>query len=185
MLKFNMSKTSTAFASIVCLFVFTAHAKLAKKGEASVQFFAKGTVPGLSINGKGSDLMVSDDGANLTVIAPLGNLKTGIDLRDKHMKEKYLHTDKFPNAELVVARSALKIPASGDASGEAEGTFKIHGQSKSARFRYEAKREGSTFHVVGKVSVNITDFGVEKPSHLGVGVKPEIDLEVRFDVEEK
>ena len=63
MLKFNMSKTSTAFASIVCLFVFTAHAKLAKKGEASVQFFAKGTVPGLSINGKGSDLMVSDDDA--------------------------------------------------------------------------------------------------------------------------
>ena len=40
------------------------------------------------------------------VVVNLKSLKTGIDLRDKHMRsEDYLHTDRYPDARTAAARS--------------------------------------------------------------------------------
>ncbi len=181
-----MLRRHTAFAlSLVTLIAFSAHAKLSRKGDPAVSFFAKGTVPGLSINGKTNELNVSDDGTNVVVSVPLSKLTTGIDLRDKHLKEKYLNVAQFPNAELTIARTALKIAPAGDVSGDAEGSLKIHGQAKNVKFHFDAKRDGTTFHVSTKFTINILDFGIEKPSHLGVGVKPDIEIEAKFDAEDK
>ena len=38
------------------------------------------------------------------------SLDTGIDLRNKHMREKYLEVQKYPNAVLTVDRSTLHFP---------------------------------------------------------------------------
>ena len=184
-----MLRRHTAFAlSLVALVAFSAHAKISRKGDPSVSFFAKGTVPGLSINGKTNELNelnVSDDGTNVVVTVPLGKLTTGIELRDKHLKEKYLNVAQFPNAQLTIAHTARKIAPDGDVSGDAEGSLKIHGQAKNVKFHFDAKRDGTTFHVSTKFTVNMMDFGIEKPSHLGVGVKPDVEIEAKFDAEDK
>ena len=46
----------------------------------------------------------------LALTVRLDTLDTGIALRNKHMKETYLETDKFPEARLEVARAALRVP---------------------------------------------------------------------------
>jgi polyisoprenoid-binding protein YceI len=151
-----------------------AYAKLAGSG-GEVSFTAIGP-GGLKIVGNTSQISVKEDGTNAVVSVPLGGLSTGIALRDKHMKEKYLETDKYPNAELTVARSAVK-----EGSGSAQGTMKIHGQSKPVTFSYNAKKSGSGYAVDGTVRVNIKDFGIEVPSYLGVTVKPDVEVAVKFN----
>jgi polyisoprenoid-binding protein YceI len=160
--------------SAVIAVAFAAHAKFAANG-GDVQFNATGP-GGLKITGTTTQISVKEDGANVVVTVPLGNLDTGIALRNKHMKEKYLETDKYPNAELVVAKSALKA----DGGGSATGTMKIHGKSKDVSFTYNAKKGGSGIAVDGVAHINIKEFGVEVPSYLGVTVKPEVDLNVKF-----
>lgn len=147
---------------------------------ASVSFTAVGPA-GMKIVGTTSELAVNDDAQKIVVVVPLSGLKTGIDLRDKHMREKYLEVAQYPTAELEVTRSALNLPADGaNASGKAQGTMKIHGKSKPVSFQWSAKRAGTSYDVSGSVQVNVKDFGIEIPSYLGVTVKPDVDVQVKF-----
>jgi predicted outer membrane repeat protein len=151
-----------------------AHAKLSGSG-GEVSFTAVGP-GGLKIVGNTSQINVKEDGANVVVSVPLSNVDTGISLRNKHMKEKYLEVDKYPNAELTVARASVK-----EGSGTAQGTLKIHGQTKPVSFSYNASKNGSAFAVTGSMRVNIKDYGIDVPSYLGVTVKPDVDVAVKFN----
>jgi polyisoprenoid-binding protein YceI len=175
-----MKKTLSALTlSLVALAsVGVAQAKLAGSG-GEVSFTATGPA-GLKIVGTTSQIAIKEDGANVVVSVPLSSVDTGIALRNKHMKEKYLEVDKYPNAELTVARSAVK-----EGSGSAQGTMKIHGQSKPVTFNYNAKKAGEGFAVDGTVHININEYGVEVPSYLGVTVKPGVDIAVKFSATDK
>ena len=164
-------------------FSLVAAAKLSTTGSSTAGFRASGP-GGINIEGKTSDLKVADDGKSVTITVGLGALDTGISLRDKHTKEA-LETDKFPTAELTVARSELKFPAAGaESSGDAKGKLKIHGQTKDVTFHYTAKLDGETLAIKGSSKVDMTDFGIKTPSYLGVGVKPGIELSVAFQAKD-
>lgn len=161
-----------------------AGAALAKTGSSDVEFRAKGPV-GMTIIGKTSDLEIADDGKTLVVKVPLANLRTGIGLRDRHMKEKYLQVDRYPDAELSVAHSGLRFPAKGATlQAAAIGRLTLHGVARNVHFRYEAKNSGSVYSVQGLLHLNMHDYGIRVPSYLGITVKPNVDVKVEFQVKQ-
>lgn len=172
----------TAAVAVVLSTAALADAKLAKTNdEPSVAFHAVGSVPGMKIDGSTNELNVSDDGTNVKITVPLGKLDTKITLRNDHMRNKYLEVGTYPNAELTVARSALKIPAVGaSTSGDAPGTMRIHGKDKAVTFHYAAGNAGGKISVKGSVHLNINDYGIVIPSYAGVTMKPDVDIEVSF-----
>jgi polyisoprenoid-binding protein YceI len=159
-----------------------AWAKLSKTGDASTGFKAAGPA-GLTIDGKTADMTIADDGTTVTITVPLNNLTTGIGLRDEHMK-KALETGAYPTTTLTVARAALKIPASGDASGDAPGQLTLHGTTKPVTVHYTASKSGDTINVKGSMTVNVDDYGIKRPSYLGVTVKPEVDINTAFQAKD-
>ena len=62
--------------------------------------------------------------------------------------------------------------------------MKIHGQSKPVTVHYEATRDGDVITVKGAARVNMAEFGIKPPSYLGVGVKPEVDVNVSFQAKD-
>lgn len=172
----------SAVALVVLSAAGLADAKLAKTSdEPSVAFHAVGSVPGMKIDGSTNELNVTDDGTNVKIIVPLGKLDTKISLRNDHMRNKYLEVGTYPNAELTVARSALKFPAVGASSqGDATGTMKIHGKEKQVSFHYAAGNSGGKITVKGSVHLNINDYGIVIPSYAGVTMKPDVDVEISF-----
>jgi polyisoprenoid-binding protein YceI len=159
---------------------FSADARLAA-GQGHVSFTAQGPA-GMTIVGNSEALKVAEDQGNVKVSVALSTVTTGIALRDKHMHEKYLEVASYPNAEFSVARTALNVPAGGDAvDSTANGTMSIHGKSQPAAIRYVAKRTPAGFHVTGTVHVNMNDYGIATPSYMGVSVKPGVDINVAFD----
>ena len=161
-----------------------AHAMLARTGDAAAHFTATGP-GGLRILGKTGELQVADSGSTLKVTVPAASLRTGIDLRDRHLREKYLQAAQYPNIQLEAQRSALKQPpAGGSVTAEADGTLSMHGKSKTVRFKYTAQHEGGRIKVEGALRIDIRDFGIEVPSYLGLKVKPEVDAGARFYVTE-
>jgi polyisoprenoid-binding protein YceI len=158
-----------------------ADAALVLSESPDLAFTASGPA-GLSIVGKTSDFTVADHEQGIKVNVGLSNLSTGIGLRDKHMKEKYLEVQKYPNAELQVERSALNLPGPGqDTSADADGTLSLHGQTHPVKFHYKAKREGDKYSVQGTMHLNMRDYGIAVPSYLGITVKPDVDVAVKFD----
>ncbi|APR81597.1 Hypothetical protein A7982_06946 [Minicystis rosea] len=176
----NRSLIAGLIASIVTGAALTAHAKISAQ-SSSVEFTAVGPA-GLKIVGNSSDLRAAETDDSIVVAVPLAKLDTGIDLRNKHM-QKYLETDKTPEAELIVTKSAIGYPNVG--SGEATGQLKLHGQTKPVKFRYEAKKSGNGYAVTGGFRINIKEFGIEPPSYLGVTVKPDVDVAVKFNALDK
>ena len=160
-------------------FALVAAAKLSKTGTSTTTFKAVGPA-GLNIAGTTSDMSIADDGTTVTITVPLANISTGISLRDKHTRNA-LEVDKYPNVTLAVARSALKFPADGaDSSGDAKGSMTLHGTTKDVTFHYTAKRAGSTYTVSGSTTINVDNFGVNRPSYLGVTVKPDVGIDTAF-----
>lgn len=161
-----------------------AHAAYVRTGDAIVEFVAVGP-GGLRIVGKTGDLQVTDAGAAIKVTVPLAGLKTGIDTRDNHLREKYLHVRQHPTAELEVPRAALKLPAAGGTvTDETDGTLRLHGVARKVRFKYTLRHEGGRIKVEGGFRIDIRDFGMEIPSYMGLKVRPQVDAGAHFYVTE-
>jgi polyisoprenoid-binding protein YceI len=177
MRSFRVSFAALAFGiGAVCLLIpGDAAAKLAGSSGTAV-FHAKATPGDLSIDGTTSDVAVADDGTNVTVTVQLGNISTGMSLRDRHTK-KALEVGSFSNASLSVPRASLNF-AGGTA--DAKGALTIHGQTKQVSFHYTATKSGNSFAVKGTTHILLTDYGIQVPSYVGVTVKNDVDLEVSF-----
>jgi polyisoprenoid-binding protein YceI len=98
----------------------------------------------------------------------LKNLKTGLELRDKHT-QKYLETATYPEAILV--------SASGKA-GQGSGKLKIRGIEKdvAGTFKIEGKMLKADF------KVNIADYGIKDINYMGVGVEDIVVIHVTVPV---
>ncbi len=135
----------------------------------------------MKLVGTTSDLDIDDQGAKFVIKVPLRNLTTGIALRDDHMRNKYLQVGTYPNAELTIDRSALRLPGGdGCASGDAPGSKALHGKTKAVNVHYTVARGGGQLHVGGTTHVDLRDYGIDVPSYLGVTVKPDVDAEAQF-----
>lgn len=177
-------RTAITALSLSLLVSLPAAAELKATGESKVNFRAVGPA-GFKIDGKGKDLSLEDDGEKLKVIVPLKDLDTGIELRNRHMTEKYLEVAKYPNAELTIPWKAIEKPADGATKeGKAKGTMAIHGKTQEVPFTYRVSRKGEVYSVKGEVPVNIKDYDIKIPSYLGVTVKPNVDVSVEFDAKE-
>jgi len=181
--RFHTSLLGGAALLAMVTFSLVAAAKLNKTGSSSTSFKAAGPA-GLSIEGTTADMTVADDGTTVTITIPLANIDTGIGLRNEHTK-KALEVGTYPTTTLTVARSALKFPAAGaESSGDAKGSLTLHGQTKDISFHYVAKLNGNTYEVKGTSKINVDDFGVKRPSYLGVTVKPDVDLTTAFQAQD-
>ena len=176
------SKLATTLAVAILAVAGLADAKLSRVGDqaAKAHFHASGPA-GMAIDGSTTDVAVTDDGTSLKVVVTLSKLETGVKLRDEHTREKYLEVGKYPTATLTVARSALKFPSDGASStGDAQGTMNIHGKDKAVTFHYSATKKGAAISVSGNVALDITDYGINVPSYLGITVKKDVAADVSF-----
>jgi polyisoprenoid-binding protein YceI len=152
-----------------------------RTGAATALFNGKGP-GGFKLEGKTDELTLKDDGKTVTFTVPLANLKTGIDLRDRHMREKYLQVDQYPNIVLEVPWSEIKLPEPGQSVTQTlKGKLTLHGQTKEVPVEYTVKRNGEVYEAVGKMPLNLKDYGVEVPGYMGVTVKPDIDTTTTFN----
>jgi len=176
-----MPRRASLAALLIVLPLLVAATKLT--GEPTAGFHGRGP-GGFGVDGKTHELRVEDDGTTLKITVPLAGLQTGIGLRDKHMREKYLQVDKFPDAILEVPWSGVKLPGDGQSGeGSAPGKMTLHGKSKDVQVKYRIVRTGTRYQVTGNVPVNLKDYDIEVPSYMGVTVQPDIDASAAFTAE--
>ena len=152
-----------------------ASAEFRSAGDDEVRFLARGPA-GMKISGEASDLKASEKGGKLRIKVPVDDLKTGIGLRDKHLK-KYIKSRKHKKAVLVVERSKLKLPGNDKTvKGSAKGEFTLAGVTKPLKFTYKAKRTGSELRIEARavarcrspISPPPCDLARKRPSRKGI-----------------
>lgn len=179
----SISRWSVGLAVAALTFSVVAHAAFKSVGEGTSGFLAVGP-GGLKIEGTGTGVTASEAGGKITVKAPLNNFKTGITLRDDHLK-KALKADVNKYATFTVDRSALSIPSGKEVTGKGKGHFALNGVTKEAEFDYKASPAGGgAIEVQGRASIDMTEYKLEQPCYLGVCVDKEVKVKVKFKVSE-
>jgi polyisoprenoid-binding protein YceI len=94
----------------------------------------------------------------------LNTLNTGITLRDKHMRENYLETKKFPFAEFTGKFETLPILKSTFQKVQVKGSFKLHGVTKEVRISGEIRQLSTgELELRAEWIVSLEDYKIEVP----------------------
>ncbi len=151
-----------------------------KAKEGQVEFLAKGTL--LKINGKGKgvegNVVVDNDIANGELILDLDSLKTGINLRDEHMKNKYLHLKEYPNAILNIEN--MPVPNNFKGKSNFNGTLLLHGIKKPVSGVVDLKgiKDGK-LHIYAEFDIKISNFNIDLPSFKGITLTEDVKIKVQ------
>lgn len=121
---------------------------------------------------KGEAILEGDTVTAKNIVVGLKDLKTGITLRDKHAKEKYLEVDKFPEAVLVYATGK---------DGKGEGRLRIRGIEKEIRGTYEIIGD----YLKAEFPIKLSDFGITNIKYMGLGVDDIVKVQVKVPLRKK
>jgi polyisoprenoid-binding protein YceI len=111
----------------------------------------------------------------------LSTLDTGIELRNTHLREKYLEVRRgaeFASAVLSAVRLAKVDGPTFRGQTPFQGTLLLHGTRRPVAGQADIQPEGDGVHVVASFPVRIDDYGIEAPRYLGVGVKNEVQVKI-------
>jgi polyisoprenoid-binding protein YceI len=174
--------------SIIFLMLFTGLNSYAatKVTKSEVSFTAVGRPAFIKATGilpiEKADLKIESGKLSGNLIVPLTKLDSGIETRDEHLKEKYLHVDKHPMAKLTLENIDL---VSIKSKSKVLGKLMLHGVEKEIPIEVEAKMEGKKLEVKADLEVILTDFSIELPSFQGITAAKNVKIEVQstFEIE--
>jgi polyisoprenoid-binding protein YceI len=156
---------------------------LVVSGAGDVRVLAHGPA-GLRVEGRSAEVSVDDEISALVFRVPIAPIDTGIGLRNRHLREA-LEVEKFPVATLRVQRDRLVAPGAEASDGLAIGELTLHGRTRPVGIHYRAQRAAALTRVRGSLQIDVRDFGIELPSYAGIGVSPEVEIEVELSLDLK
>ena len=112
----------------------------------------------------------------------LNTLDTGIGLRNRHMRENYLETEKFPTTHFK--GSLIKIDKSNpnEITALAQGKMFIHGVERLKSVQVTIKKEGDKLRVIGEFEVKLSDYGITVPSIMFYKIDEAMQLKIDFSL---
>jgi polyisoprenoid-binding protein YceI len=113
----------------------------------------------------------------------LVTIDTGIELRNQHLREKYLEVAKGKGFDKAVLSEIQLNLAEGEAfEGRTPftGVLLLHGVKHPVAGTAEVRREGPGRRVRAEFPLVLTDFGITPPEYLGVGVAGKLLVKVQF-----
>lgn len=155
-----------------------------RKGESPVTFLATGKPGFLKIRGEGAHLTgkARIKGGKLSGIfdVDLSDLETGINLRDEHMQEKYLETEKFPKARLVLEPLPID-PKKGADEQPFKGKLTLKGVKKPVKGTFSLEFvDAKTAKGEAKFDLSIEDYPIGVPTHLGITMAEKVEVTAVF-----
>jgi polyisoprenoid-binding protein YceI len=111
----------------------------------------------------------------------LATIDTGIDLRNRHLREKYLEIAKGKGFDRAVMSEILVSDAQDDAfEGRTvfTGMLLLHGVRREVTGTGVVRRQSPGVRVQATFPLTLTDFGVEPPEYMGVGVANKVIVSV-------
>ena len=156
-----------------------------EQNQGQVEFLAVGRPSFLKIRGeKGrakGNLLVTATTLSGTLAVELSAFDTGLDMRNRHMKETYLEVEKFPRALLHLEGVSLPVNFLASLQTSAESVpftakLELHGVVREVKGVTSIHRDGDRVTGEAKFKLDLTDFAIAIPSYSGVTVAKEVSI---------
>lgn len=154
--------------------------------DPSVKFLAIGNPSAIHIQGTTKTLETEktswkDGKFSGTYHVPLDQLETGISMRDRHMKEKYLETAKYPKADLSIADCPVK-----EGETACEGSLTLHGVTKKIPMKVTWTKLGEEkgakkWKANTEFGLKLSDYGISIPKFANITVAEDVAVQVESE----
>jgi len=154
--------------------------------------FVVGTnVPAVNVHGKSTALQgrvrvrKGPDGPQLEQIdaaVPVESLRTGMGLRDSHMR-KYVFTTsdgQTPDLRFVAAKATCEKVSGNQSTCQVNGDLTIRGTARPFAIDLKVTEDGGAFRASGDAVVKLSAYGIPQPSQLGVSTSDEVNVRLEF-----
>jgi len=131
------------------------------------------------------DLGVTGSSAALSgsLAVDLTTLDTGIGLRNRHLRDRYLEVDRgsdFTHAVLTAVVLGAMPPADSAGRTSFGGTLTLHGTSRSVSGDTRIEPHPNGRRVEAEFAISLSSFEIPPPRYLGIGVQDEVRVRVNF-----
>ena len=193
--------------TILCLFAMTLPVGLSAQSlvrsetvqvdKGVAKFDARTNIPGVKVRGesdalranvlvhRGPDQLVLEE---IEAWLPIKSLETGMGIRDNHLHNYIFKTAGGQTPDLRFTGANLSCPGRGsEVECNISGTLTIRGVGRPFTLAAKIREQGGSvtaFRVVGEGSVKLSDYGIERPSYLGVTMKDSVKLQLEFNAKE-
>ena len=120
--------------------------------------------------------------AELYFEVEVGSFDTGIGLRNRHMKEDYLHTDKYPLTHFKGQISSSKKISETEFDVTTSGKLFLHGVTKDVTITGKIYKLQNGFKLKSDFSFKLPDYKIKVPKFMFVRISEEIKLQLDFIV---
>lgn len=114
----------------------------------------------------------------------LDALDTGIGLRNRHMKENYLKTFRYPYAQFNGKIVQVERLSDTESKVLVEGEMFIHGVAKQLRLNGTIQKYNDSYRINSEFKIKLSDYKIDIPSFMFMRISEEIKLVVDFFVKE-
>jgi len=155
-----------------------------KQGHAEV--YSKSTLE--NFTGKSDYLVGQVNLADSSVdfYLDLSTLSTGVELRDEHMQEEFLETNKYPFAQFSGKLISPFDPTLSDTQQvKVKGEFKLHGVTRTIIVRGKMAEKNNHLYVSANWKLQLPDYKIKVPQVLFMKVSKTQKLSIRAMLDEK
>ncbi len=110
----------------------------------------------------------------------LNTLDTGIGLRNRHMRDDYLETDKYPRAIFSGTVSKIDTLDTQNYRIHAKGVFVLHGVEKPFDVEVLVEENGQNLLVSSQFDIHLKDFDIKVPKLMFVKISQVINVQLAF-----
>lgn len=165
---------------------YSAEYNVDKAKKNSVKFISDAPIEdfeGVTDNIDGYMTFEGEDIANNSAIyfeTDLRTIDTGIGLRNRHMRENYLETDKYPMAQYKgKITKAVKKP-NGEFEVETDGEMTIHGVTRNLKTKGVVIDQGDGLKIRTNFPIKLSDYKIGIPQVMFMKINEEMKLELIF-----
>lgn len=153
------------------------------------EFIATGKPGFIKIDGVGSgltgQLQVTGNQVSGQASFPLNALDTGVSLRDKHMKEEYLEVQKYPTAQLTIAKMKFAESPVNNGFNQSQvpfsGVLTVHGVSHPVNGTIDVTSAAGITKGDANFGIKISDFGFPEPKFMGMKVNDDVQVKIHLE----
>jgi polyisoprenoid-binding protein YceI len=181
-----MRQALTLIAALAAALPLYAQSKTYQVKNSTAEFHAEDTYD--SFDGKTgavSGTIVADPStpmaSSVSITIDMTTLDTGVALRNKEMKDLYLHTGKFPTASFksVSVTGPASVAVNAPADINVTGDFTLHGVTKRMTIPVHVVLvNDGRLHATSNFKVHMPDFGISVPHNILVTVEDNVPVKL-------
>ncbi len=165
--------------------IFSLEYVVDSKSKNVVKFYSKASVEEFEgVSSKIDGYVYSDknelQNADVYFEVDLNLLDTGIGLRNRHMREDYLHTDKFPKTTFKGKITEMNKISDTEFDVKVSGSYFLHGINQSRQINGKIYILDNGLKLKSEFIVKLTDHNIEVPKFMFLKISENIKVYVDF-----